>query len=173
MQVKSSTSLLPNADRMVSFAWSAHSLFICTCTCASMSQQNMEIYFAEGLAWEQGHLISPGWGLSLPGVISPWLWSFFGRQEPGMWGWNKCWTFSRCPPWPSSHAISVSRAVSPAHRTYIMELRQMTHKCVSPDLNLSPIWLPAGYFHLMASKASQNKHSPQTTHDVPPQSHLP
>lgn len=142
-QQQSSTLLLPNADRMVSFAWSAHSLFICTCTCASMSQQNMEIYFAEGLAWEQGHLISPGWGLSLPGVISPWLWSFFGRQEPGMWGWNKCWTFSRCPPWPSSHAISVSRAVSPAHRTYIMELRQMTHKCVSPDLNLSPeFYLP-------------------------------
>ena len=120
----------------------------------------------EGLAWEWDHLISPGWRPSLSEVSSPWICRLLGRQEPEIGAWNKCWTFSSFPPWPSSHSISVPQAISPTHITYIMQQRQMTHKRVSPSLNLFSEFqsiYQSWHFHLKVSRAPQNKHIPETS----------
>ena len=127
----------------------------------------------KGWLGNRDHSISPGWRPSLSPVSSPWIWRLLGKQEPEIGAWNKCWTFSSFPPWPSS--ISVPQAISPTHRSYIMEQRQMTHKGVSPSLNLlsefQSIHQP-WHFHLKVSRASQNKHIPETSsgscHSKPP-----
>lgn len=130
-------------------------------------RKNIWIYVVEMLAQGWGHSISPGWGLSLPGVSSPWIWSFLGRQEPGMGGWNKCWTLSSFPPWPSSYSLYLSPGyLIHAHNLYHgieaddSQIR-ISASTSSPSCNPS-ICLPACHFPLNVSKASQNMHISQT-----------